>query len=136
MPTDRSGLQILSYSACMELLASDPVRVGRVAVVEEGRPYIFPVNYRLDGDTVIVRTHEGSKLYTAIAGSEVAFEADQMDPAFREGWSVVVRGQVEEITDPDELRHVRALPLRPWAPNEKDRYLRIRTHAVTGRQVA
>lgn len=71
-----------------------------------------------------------------MSGAEIAFEADQMDPAFRDGWSVVIQGRVEEITDPDELRHVRALPLRPWTPGAKDHYLRIEPGAVTGRQIA
>jgi len=33
----------------------------------------------------------------------VAFEADQLDPAGRSGWSVTAVGPASEVTDPGEL---------------------------------
>jgi len=30
---------------------------------------------------------------------------------------------------------LRALPLYPWAPGEKARYVRVRPHSVTGRRI-
>jgi hypothetical protein len=53
----------------------------------------------------------------------------------RTGWSVVVRGTLADITDPAHLARLRALPLYPWAPGEKTRYLRVRPASVSGRRI-
>jgi hypothetical protein len=65
----------------------------------------------------------------------VAFEVDAIDEATRTGWSVVVRGTLADITDPADLERLRALPLYPWAPGEKARYVRVRPLSVTGRRI-
>jgi uncharacterized protein len=49
---------------------------------------------------------------------------------------VAVRGQASEVSDPADLERLRALPLYPWAPGAKARYVRIRAHSVTDRRVA
>ncbi len=49
---------------------------------------------------------------------------------------IVVRGEATEITDPDELARVRQLPLSPWAPGAKTRYVRILPSSLTGRRIA
>jgi uncharacterized protein len=58
---------------------------------------------------VVFRTGEGTKLDAAIVGSRVAFEVDETDAAARTGWSVVVRGEAVEVTDPAELARLRKL---------------------------
>ena len=87
--------------------------LGRLAIPDFGGPVIFPVNYVLDQDLVIFRTDPGSKLDAATEREQVAFEVDAVDEATRTGWSVVVRGTLAEITDPDHLARLRALPLYP-----------------------
>jgi uncharacterized protein len=66
----------------------------------------------------------------------VAFEVDGTDAATRTGWSVVVRGEAVEVTDPAELARLRGLPLYPWAPGAKSRYVRILPALVTGRRIS
>ena len=56
------------------------VSVGRLAVLADGRPDIFPVNYTIDGRTLAFRTGEATKLGKASKGAEVALEADGVDP--------------------------------------------------------
>jgi uncharacterized protein len=87
---------------------------------------IFPVNYLFDQDLVVFRTDPGSKLDAASELELVTFEIDAVDEATRTGWSVVVRGSLAEVTDPDQLARLLALPLYPWAPGEKSRYVRVR----------
>jgi uncharacterized protein len=53
----------------------------------------------------------------------------------RTGWSVVVRGALAEVTDPGDLERLRALPLYPWAPGDKARYVRVQPVSVTGRRI-
>lgn len=123
----------LSKSECFELLGAQ--RLGRVAVVDERGPVALPVNFILDRHMVVFRTDEGTKLDAAIRGSRVGFEVDGFDPATETGWSVLVRGEAVEVTDPAELRRLRELPLRAWAPGARSRYVRILPAVLTGRRI-
>jgi hypothetical protein len=40
-----------------------------------------------------------------------------------------------DITDPAHLARLRSLPLSPWAPGDKARYVRVRPRAISGRRV-
>jgi nitroimidazol reductase NimA-like FMN-containing flavoprotein (pyridoxamine 5'-phosphate oxidase superfamily) len=97
---------------------------------------VFPVNFVLDRHMVVFRTDEGTKLDTACRGSRVAFEVDGTDAADRTGWSVVIRGEAVEVTDPAELARLRKLPLDPWAPGAKTHYVRILPAVLTGRRIS
>ncbi len=110
--------------------------LGRVVLVDELGPLALPVNYLLDGRTVLLRTDVGTKLDAAIRGARVAFEIDGTDQATRTGWSVLVRGEAVEVSDPDELARLRQLPLYPWAPGTKGHYVRILPAMLTGRRIA
>lgn len=51
----------------------------------------------------------------------------------RVGWSVVVRGRLHEVVDPDELARLDALEVSPFAPGEGRRHLvRLEPRAITG----
>jgi uncharacterized protein len=125
--------QELSKSECFELLARE--HLGRVAVVDDRGPVVFPVNYVLDRHMVVFRTDEGTKLDAACWGSRVAFEVDGTDAAAHTGWSVLVRGEVVEVTDPEELARLCKLRLDPWAPGAKAHYVRILPAVLTGRRI-
>jgi nitroimidazol reductase NimA-like FMN-containing flavoprotein (pyridoxamine 5'-phosphate oxidase superfamily) len=133
-PGRQARWQELTKSECFELLARE--QLGRVAVVDDRGPVVFPVNFVLDRHMVVLRTDEGTKLDAACRGSRVAFEIDGTDPANHTGWSVVVRGEAVEVTDPAELARLRKLPLHPWAPGAKTHYVRILPAALTGRRIS
>jgi nitroimidazol reductase NimA-like FMN-containing flavoprotein (pyridoxamine 5'-phosphate oxidase superfamily) len=126
--------QELTKSECFELLARE--QLGRVAIVDDLGPVVFLVNFVFDRHMVVLRTDEGTKLDAAVKGSRVAFEIDGTDPATRTGWSVLVRGEAIEVTDPAELARLRKLPLHPWAPGAKAHYVRILPAALTGRRIS
>lgn len=130
---DRSGLEVLGRDECMRLLGAGGI--GRVAVVEGGHPMIFPVNYAVDGDEVLFRTASGTKFDAAVRGQIVAFEIDEADPIYHTGWSVVVTGRAEEVTEPDRLAEIGAGRLRPWAEGVKDHVVAVHTERVTGRRI-
>jgi uncharacterized protein len=132
-PARQDRAQELTKSECYGLLARE--HLGRVAVVDDLGPVVFPVNFVLHRHMVVLRTDEGTKLDAAIKGSRVAFEIDGVDPATRAGWSVVVRGEAVEVTDPAELARLRRLPLHPWATGAKAHYVRILPAAITGRRI-
>jgi hypothetical protein len=125
----------LARDECVALLADQCV--GRLAVVLNGVPDIFPVNYVLDGDAVVFKTNAGRKL-EGITRGVVAFEVDMVDHASRSGWSVVVRGVGEEVTPvdrPDVVERLLGLPLGVWAAGDKPHLVRLPADQVTGRQV-
>ena len=126
--------QELTKAECFELLANE--HLGRVAVVDDRGPVVFPVNFVLDRHTVVFRTEQGTKLHAAARGSRVCFEVDRADEAARAGWSVIVRGEITEMTDRAELERLRGLPLQAWAPGSRDRYVRILPAVLTGRRIA
>jgi nitroimidazol reductase NimA-like FMN-containing flavoprotein (pyridoxamine 5'-phosphate oxidase superfamily) len=126
-------MEELDDGECRRLLAGR--HFGRLAIQDFGGPVIFPVNYVLDRDLVVFRTDPGSKLDAATERESVAFEVDAIDAATRTGWSVVVRGALVEVTDPADLERLRALPLYPWAPGAKTRYVGVRPRSVSGRRV-
>jgi nitroimidazol reductase NimA-like FMN-containing flavoprotein (pyridoxamine 5'-phosphate oxidase superfamily) len=124
----------LSRSECFALLAGQ--QVGRVVLVDDRGPVAFPVNFVVDRHTVLFRTDEGTKLKIAGVGGRVAFEVDAINQEARSGWSVLVRGEAVEVTDPDELTRVRKLALFPWAPGAKNRYVRILPSSLSGRRIS
>jgi nitroimidazol reductase NimA-like FMN-containing flavoprotein (pyridoxamine 5'-phosphate oxidase superfamily) len=107
-------IEELTRSECFELLAD--ANLGRVAVTDDRGPVVFPVSFVLDRHTVVFRTEPGTKLHAARRGSLACFEADGTDVSGRAAWSVIVRGEITEVTDPAELARLRALPLRVRAP--------------------
>jgi uncharacterized protein len=132
-PARQARWQELPKSQCFELLARE--HMGRVAVVDDLGPVVFPVNFVLDRHMVVFRTDEGTKLDAACRGGRVAFEVDGTDTAAHTGWSVLVRGEAIEVTDLTELARLRRLPLDSWAPGVKAHYVRILPAAVTGRRI-
>jgi nitroimidazol reductase NimA-like FMN-containing flavoprotein (pyridoxamine 5'-phosphate oxidase superfamily) len=132
MPDDR--WHELSGDECQALLGGS--HLGRIALVEGGRPLILPVNYVLDDGAVVFRTDQGSKLDAAVRGAPVAFEVDGVNSERRTGWSVLIRGRAEHVTDPTDLHRLRRLSLMPWAPGAKLNYVRVRPEEVTGRRIS
>lgn len=111
------------------------VVVGRLAVIVEGRPEIFPVNYVVDHGSVVIRTAEGTKLSASI-GRPVAFEADWFDPRDGAAWSVVLKGVAEEVERLHELIDAVLLPLSPWHAATAQRIIRLQPDVVSGRRFA
>jgi nitroimidazol reductase NimA-like FMN-containing flavoprotein (pyridoxamine 5'-phosphate oxidase superfamily) len=126
-------MEVIDDTECRKLLAER--HLGRLAILDWDGPMIFPINYVFDQDLVIFRTDPGTKLDAATEAESVAFEVDAADAGTRTGWSVVVRGTLAEITDPSHLERLRTLPLYPWAPGDKARYVRVLPHMVTGRRI-
>jgi nitroimidazol reductase NimA-like FMN-containing flavoprotein (pyridoxamine 5'-phosphate oxidase superfamily) len=126
--------QQLTRSECFDLLAGESL--GRLAFVDARGPIVLPVNFVLDRHMVIIRTDEGAKLDMAGRGGRVAFEVDRADAATRTGWSVLIRGEAIEVTDPYELARLRELPLQTLAPGAKGHYVRILPATLSGRRIA
>ncbi|MDQ6818516.1 MAG: pyridoxamine 5'-phosphate oxidase family protein [Actinomycetota bacterium] len=128
----------LDQPECLRLLAATDVGRIVVSVTEWDHPVIRPVNYVFDepSQSVLIRAALGSKLHALLRSAKAAFEIDGIDPAGRTGWSVIVLGVCQEITNTTELRRIEGLGLDPWAPGHKGHWIRIRANTVTGRRIA
>ncbi|HET6734203.1 pyridoxamine 5'-phosphate oxidase family protein [Mycobacterium sp.] len=124
-------LEVLNRRQCLDRLQT--VRVGRLVFTEDALPAVQPVNFRLWRDDVVIRVAGGAKLAAATQNLVVAFEADELDPDLRTGWSVTVVGHAEPITDVDELVELAGTFLQPWVDGRRDHFVRIRTERMTGR---
>lgn len=131
---DRTGIEVIDRSECLELLAADVV--GRIGIVVHGAPLVLPVNYVLDGEAVVFRTGPGSKL-AAAERAPACFEIDGFDRESHAGWSVVVSGRLEEVTEHQhaELARLKDLGITPWIPEGRDHWMRIVAGHVSGRRV-
>jgi uncharacterized protein len=131
----RTSLIELDPDECADLLAS--ATLGRLGVVVDGRPEIFPVKhvYERERGCVAFPTLPGTKLYVARTSPWVAFEVDSVDPDGDGGWSVLVVGKAQVITDLEAAarlaseRHVR------WGSGNSVTWLRIVPSKVTGRRI-
>lgn len=83
------------------LLASSIV--GRIACNQPGdRPYLVPLAYAYDGESIYAISGPGRKLDLMRADPRVSFEVDRVERSDR--WqSVVAEGEFEEVTDADEI---------------------------------
>jgi hypothetical protein len=107
---------------CVALLRK--ARIGRLAVVIKGQPPRSSAELRC-------RRERNDRL------PEVAFEVDDIDVEHHQGWSVAVHGFGRDIThgiDPESER-LRELPVRPWAPGQRDQWFKITPAEITGRRL-
>lgn len=132
--TSNCAYEELTAEECSALLAQ--TRIGRVAGVVDGRPFVFPVNYAFEGDKVVFRTSPGTKLAGAGFG-RVAFEIDGVDETRKTGWSVIVQGVGTEVTDALDRGSAaaRQLELEPWVPGPNAHWIAIQAGTVTGRRL-
>lgn len=122
----------LDASDCWEYLRR--TSVGRLAVIIEDSPEIFPVNFAIEHSAIVIRTGDGAKVDAIRANPGAAFEIDGIEPDSGTAWSVVLKGSAKEITHPDELRDTVSLDLSPVQSGTKNHFIRITAEVLTGRR--
>ena len=135
MSTIHHEFEPLTQNNALALLMS--TSVGRIGFVIDGQPYVLPVNYVANTDAKIVLRASETGILARIAG-RTAFEVDGYDARRRTGWSVLILGDMQDITTSRAPRHVhlRNLALNPWAAGARGRWLMITAQQLTGRRVA
>ncbi len=129
-PSPLHEIEILSEEQCWNLL--DRYELGRLALVADGAPEIFPVNYVTDGPHVFFRTAPGTKLEKLAESPRVAFEVDTYDD--RHAASVILKGVAHRLVLQSEIDAAEALSLTSWLPTLKYRWVRITATEVSGRR--
>jgi nitroimidazol reductase NimA-like FMN-containing flavoprotein (pyridoxamine 5'-phosphate oxidase superfamily) len=125
---DDDAVRVLTPERCWEVLRTE--EFGRLAFSLVDEIHITPINYAVDGDVLLFRTAEGSKLLGVVMGSPVAFEVDQYDDEWAR--SIVIRGRTR-LLDEEEEHRAENVPLRPWVPTLKYNVVEIVPEVVSGR---
>lgn len=126
------GLVALSRDMCLDLLRRESV--GRVVFTERALPAVLPVSFAVLGEDVVICTDGSGRIARAAQAGVLAFEVDDIDPRTRTGWSVVLTGTAQFVTDAGELAAAEAA-LDPWVPSPHDIVIRIPSTLVTGREL-
>jgi nitroimidazol reductase NimA-like FMN-containing flavoprotein (pyridoxamine 5'-phosphate oxidase superfamily) len=129
----RTGLEQLSRPACLALLAE--CEVGRIGVLVDGAPEIYPVNFVLDRERILFRTAGGGKLRGIDRNPAVCFEVDGIDRDRQTGWSVLVKGSAKVVSDAPTARQLAESRLRYWAPGQKASWICVEPREITGRRI-
>jgi nitroimidazol reductase NimA-like FMN-containing flavoprotein (pyridoxamine 5'-phosphate oxidase superfamily) len=124
---DRNGFEVLDRQECLRLVGT--TTLGRVGVSRGALPTVIPVDFRLDGERILIRPRTGSKLEVALRDTVVAFEADEVDTQTGAGWSVIVTG-VSSVLSGDDHQRAEA----HWATSTGERVVAISTQKITGRR--
>lgn len=131
--SNRTWLTHLSRETCEEMIAG--ASVGRLGVMVAGKPEVFPiVHVFLDGE-IFFPTNDGTKIHAALEWPWVGFEVDGLEAENESGWSVMVSGRAEEITDPATIERAVAMRDSPWRKGPNVRWIRITPTEITGRRI-
>ena len=89
----------LSQDKSRELLRRGSI--ARLACVADNEPYVVPVNYVFDGESVLIHSLPGRKVMAMRANPRVCLQVDEIEDEL--GWkSVLAFGSYEEITNVEE----------------------------------
>ena len=121
----------LDRAESLRLLAAK--KVGRLAFVHEGSPMIMPMNFTLADERIVFRTLAHGAGARAV-DTTVAFEVDDIDDFLEAGWSVVVTGTAELLTE-EELGRLRGDAPEPWAEGPRTLFVAVPVDNVSGRQL-
>jgi uncharacterized protein len=123
----------LDRAEALELLGSK--RVGRVGFLSEDGPLVLPLNYLLVDECVIIRTVAFGILARGALDQRVAFEVDEIDDFLQAGWSVLVSGPAQLLSDAQlEQLRLGETP-EPWAEGPRNLFLSIACQQVNGRRL-
>jgi nitroimidazol reductase NimA-like FMN-containing flavoprotein (pyridoxamine 5'-phosphate oxidase superfamily) len=135
----RPALEALDEAECLRLIS--PGGIGRIAFTGRYGLTVLPVNYKLHDGAIVFRTAQdsptGEDLRTGIAHAEyqVAFEIDQIDPATREGWSVLIHGPAHHMSSDAERAAVLKSGVEPWPGGSREHAISIKPSSITGRRL-
>jgi len=116
----------------MRLLQQE--RIGRLGLSVGSLPVILPVNYVVDGATILFRSEEGEKTHAAEQGSVACLEIDWIDRFEHDGWSVMATGRLA-IVPPERAEAYARFPLVPWALRGENRLIELGIELLSGRSI-
>jgi nitroimidazol reductase NimA-like FMN-containing flavoprotein (pyridoxamine 5'-phosphate oxidase superfamily) len=80
-------------------------RIGRLGCVDNGEPYVVPINYVLEDGTIYSHSLPGRKIDALRAHARACLQVDEIENDFN--WrSVIAYGDFEEIRTASERRSI------------------------------
>jgi nitroimidazol reductase NimA-like FMN-containing flavoprotein (pyridoxamine 5'-phosphate oxidase superfamily) len=80
-------------------------KLGRLGCIADGEPYVIPVHYLFEGDSIYIHSLPGRKILALRAHPRACLQVDEIKDAFH--WqSVIASGNYEEVTDPHERERI------------------------------
>lgn len=80
-------------------------RIGRLGCIVNGEPYVVPINYHLEGDSLYSHSLPGLKISSLRENPRACVQVDEVESDLR--WrSAIAFGKYEEITKPNERADV------------------------------
>lgn len=79
---------------------------GHLGFTHEGKPYVMPMHYYLEGEEIYMFTTEGMKTHDIDASPEICLQVEEIvnDPLH---WrSVIVSGQAKRLTEQPEILRI------------------------------
>ncbi|HEU5160998.1 MAG TPA: pyridoxamine 5'-phosphate oxidase family protein [Streptosporangiaceae bacterium] len=122
----------LTDTEALALLGS--VSLGRIVFTMRALPTVRPVSHILDQGQIVIRSHLGGAIVSQAdtsAGAVVAYEADDLDPIQRVGWSVSITGTARILRDEVQVERYRRR-LNPWVNGTTDDIIAIRPELING----
>jgi nitroimidazol reductase NimA-like FMN-containing flavoprotein (pyridoxamine 5'-phosphate oxidase superfamily) len=126
-----SPIRELTLEECWGFLGTQ--ELGRLAFRLLDDVHIVPVNYAVDGRTLLFRTAPGNKLFGVELGGSVAFEVDETDGELAR--SVVIRGHARRLDEAEEHR-ADNIPLHVWVDTPKYFVVELTPEEISGREFA
>lgn len=90
---------VLTDEVCREIMKNN--FLGRLGCCQDNIPYVVPLNYLCDGQTIFAHSKYGRKIKMMHSNPEVCFEVDEIE-SFTSWKTVIAWGKFEEIIDEKE----------------------------------
>jgi uncharacterized protein len=96
-------MRVLQEGEAKELLST--CKIGRLGCVDNGEPYVVPINYVLEDGKIYSHSLPGRKIDALRAHPRACLQVDEIHNDF-EWRSVIAYGDFEEIRTPSDRRCV------------------------------
>lgn len=139
-------IEEMRESEARELLGR--LNYAHLAVARDNIPYVVPVHYAFDGESLFIYTTEGKKADIIRVNPEVCMQAEDVED--NENWkSVMVAGTAEQLSNEDERQKALDLILKinpkltpaisirwmdSWVRENIEVIYRITPRSITGRR--
>ena len=81
------------------------INYGHLGYIHEGKPYVMPMHYYLEGSVIYLLTTVGMKTHDIDLNPEICLQVEEIQDSLH--WrSVIVRGLAETITEKQEIDRI------------------------------
>jgi|AGTN01.1.fsa_nt_gi Predicted flavin-nucleotide-binding protein len=98
---DMTYLPELTREEMLQMLVEE--RVGRIGLNDDPQPYVVPTDFTFEDGAIYIHTPDGGlKAQLARANPNICFEVDKYNETVTCFRSIIIRGRIDEVSDPAE----------------------------------